>query len=171
MSYSTQRHADQIIRATSGRKQLSILVPLIAVTAADFPHRVSFSIDNPSSRLSMIVEVFFEADAWPGTQILHDAAEEYWVLWAATKGVTSGLQQMYILEDTEPLPRAYEVDSGITNYIIYSLVNAPFDTVAAARRAGKWYGRVRWEPNCEISDAELTQLFSLCQVSQANVAY
>jgi hypothetical protein len=94
-----------------------------------------------------------------------------WLIDAFAVGVTKTVARLHQVDPPLPtppgsgveIPRSYEFDSGNRVLRVNCTLGVP--TVVAVAQPGSWYARVRWEPNVEMSDKELNDLFSNCALN------
>lgn len=131
-------------------------------------------IYTPSVRLREKIVIYYEGNdnAYDPTIYLTGGEGPQWEIFAVSRNPESGretkLKRAYPPDgstDTKTLPDAYELDSAADILGIEITVNeGDIDTGAAASRVNLMIS-VTWEPNTEISQAELNYLYPLCQVS------
>lgn len=166
MSYLGQRPKDQITRETQGSRQLSVGKELRKLPGPAMPEgstTVVSAINNPSRRLSGLVEVFFDEDPDPilvGSDATNFAGSN-WTIRAQAIALSHARRPLHIVESAVLLPRAYEFDTGVRGILVSTVLAHPLDSGGLAV-AGTWYMRCRWEPNTPMSDDEVMFLFSHC---------
>ena len=156
----------------AGIRQLVLEDDLLRMDSSADNTTLVQQVTNPSSRLNLIYEVFYEPDA--AANEVADWNSSTWVITGATRGAKfSGvpLQRIDPPADistvtTRALPRAYEFSSGIGIIDVALTLNIPQDS-GAADEPGWWRVRAMWEPNVPVPDEELVELFNRCQLGSA----
>lgn len=167
MSSLSQRTNEQATRDGGGVRQKDVLVQILK-QPSDVSQRVfNIGIRNPSRRLSLATEVWFEATSGGVLNYAGAGGTSKWDLYAEGEGINTGNPSLSIIEFQEDLPRIYEYDTAVRHIRVRTVLYAP-DTLipVAAAVPGIWYLRAKWEPNTPLDDKELTHLFSDCHVEQ-----
>jgi len=189
MSSITQRPENQAVREIQGRRQIEKTLQ-IPYTWDDDQVEFKYVIQNPSRRLSLSIEVFYaqlDASTDPAVVIA-------WINGAGNgtidtplaadtntitlRGRTSNVPVLgnaadlisipgsgslnWIVETPAQLPFAYELDTALRQIDATIVLQGP--TVDEIATPITWYIRTRWEPNIEISDRELVDLFAACDL-------
>jgi hypothetical protein len=167
MGWRTIQAKNQVERQGSikGVRILEQTVPLVTTTAAQLQtgYVQEFIVSNPSSRVTMCVEIFFEPETEAEDDIVSYNASN-WSLRAVAVGQRRDRLYLHEIPDEQAadLPRSYEVVSGVKKLrgISETYVPTVIDTIA-----GTWYVRAYWEPVVDISDDELVKIFNDCTLT------
>lgn len=168
MSWRTIQNKNQVERQGTvvGTRILELTIPLRIVASTDTPGEIiSYEMlaYNPSSRVTMAVEIFFVPD--DGEESIVDYAASAWVLRARAMAPKGSPVVLHEIPDevAAALPRAYEVVSGVKILGIAASLDVP-NGLPGPAAPGTWYVRGYWEPVVEISDEELVKIFNDCKI-------
>lgn len=171
MSYRTIQSKNQVERqgTVAGVRVVEQTIPLRTQRAGDTISMWPMTIFafNPSTRLSMAVEVFFEPESMSEDEI-DTFNSSNWSLRARAIGARRASNLLHEIPDEQgtDLPRAYEVVSGVK--LLQASLDLGTPTSAAVAIDGTWYARAYWEAVTEVSDAELIKLFNDCSIVVAS---
>lgn len=176
MSYVQAQRENEVVWETRGTRQISAIVKVLTVPAGGIGTNTirGLNIRNPSARLSGIVEVFYEVTAATFSEAQIVAYNSNWKIGNQAIGVETGnvaLKGFYPDNTgitTISLPDSYEWNSSTSIIQVILNLDDP-DDGAAGIIPGNWYVRVRWEPNTDISDEELTILFNKAGIDPLDV--
>ena len=168
MSWDLGRPDAQVLRESQGKRILQRMEPIwktLPATTLTFFYEVT----NPSTRVSGEVEVFFEPD-----NDIDDAVTNWltnaWKITARARGINKITLPLHQVDPLPPatsvaLPRAYEWASQVKRVRLEIDLETP-QKAGPTDVPGIWYIRAQWEPNVLMSDEELNDIFSDCQLTK-----
>jgi len=172
MSNINPRRKLQVTRE-KGTRTIEAKIELARLTVVLVSARVRHvEVHVPSARLSMMGEAFFEADSGDLEIGNGSYGPSTWKVQARAKGTNQvsdvlhfvdpvGAADEFPASTAERLPRSYETDSAVKILRFRMEVNCPVNAIAVAI-PGVWYFRAMWEPNTDVDDLELQEMFSRC---------
>lgn len=172
MAMLNARPTNQAQRGGGGKRQKVDTIPVYHFTNALGVIDFVVEVHTPSARLAGALEVFFEPDNQSSVLVSLNAE---WALRAYTFGVNKDRAFLNYVDpvqvpfpavlSTYPLPRSYEWNTGI-RLLQAQLALGDASSEGPVLSPGIYYARARWEPNTDISDEELVQLFNECSIKK-----